>query len=116
VAGRCRATPEWPRLKPYVLDLFSLASYRRAVPDDPKLTPEERAGLTIADPDEIRKSLSFALRFDGRKRLHRADEHMSNITADHLIRYLERSGYVVMKKPPSPTAWVSPHSTIFMKD
>jgi hypothetical protein len=35
------------------------------MPDD-KLTP--------ADPSDLAQSISFALRFDGRKRFHRGDE------------------------------------------
>jgi hypothetical protein len=93
-----------------------LARYRQSCQNEPKLTPEEHAGLAIADHDEIRKSLRFALRFDDRKRMHRAAELMAGITADHLTRYLERCGYVVMKKPEPPTAWISAHSTIPMKD
>ena len=69
-------------------------AYPPAMSDAPKPTPDELARLTVADPDEIRKSLSFALRFDGRKRVHWADVHMSNVT----------------------TAWVSAHSTIPLKD
>jgi hypothetical protein len=61
------------------------------MPDTPKLRPATR--------DELVQSLSFALRFTGRKREHGADEIMANITADRLIEHLERSGYVVMCKP-----------------
>jgi hypothetical protein len=53
------------------------------MPDD-KLTP--------ADPSDLAQSISFALRFDGRKRFHRGDEFMANLTADHIVRYLERGG------------------------
>ena len=41
-----------------------------------------------------------ALRFNGRKRAHDADETMARITAERLVEHLERSGYVVMHKPP----------------
>jgi hypothetical protein len=61
------------------------------MPDTPKLRPAAR--------DELAQSLSFALRFNGRKREHGADEIMANITAERLIEHLERSGYVVMCKP-----------------
>jgi hypothetical protein len=57
--------------------------------------------LTPADPRDPAHSISFALRFDGRKRFHRGDEFMANLTADHIVRYLEKAGYVVMKKPPA---------------
>jgi hypothetical protein len=39
---------------------------------------------------------------------------MANIAADHLVRYLEGCGYMILKKPTPPH--VSPHSTIPMKD
>jgi hypothetical protein len=42
----------------------------------------------------------FALRFDGRKRKFDAAEMMAGIVAKRLVEDLERSGFVVMKKPP----------------
>jgi hypothetical protein len=55
--------------------------------DTPKLRPATR--------DELAQSVSFALRFNGRKREPGADEIMANITAERLIEHLERPGYVV---------------------
>jgi hypothetical protein len=43
---------------------------------------------------------SFALRFNGRRRTHDVDETTARITAERLVEHLERSGYVVMHKPP----------------
>jgi len=51
------------------------------------------------------QSLSFALRFNGRRRIHSADELMADITAERLVEYLERAEYVVMCKPS-----LAPHS------
>jgi hypothetical protein len=48
---------------------------------------------------QVAEAAAIALRFNGRKREHSADEIMANITAERLIKYLERSGYVVMCKP-----------------
>ena len=48
----------------------------------------------------IEHALAFALRFDGGKRVHHGDEFMAKITAERLVKHLERSGFVVMKKPP----------------
>ncbi len=62
------------------------------MPDADKLTP--------ADPSDLAAALAFALRFQGRKRVHNADEIMSEIVAKRLVDHLERSGFVVMKKPP----------------
>jgi hypothetical protein len=62
------------------------------MPDTPDLRPATR--------DEIAQTLSFALQFDGRKRVHQADNIMAQITADRLVQHLEQSGFVVMKKPP----------------
>jgi hypothetical protein len=61
------------------------------MPDTPNLRPASR--------DELTQSLSFALRFNGRKRVHSADELMADITAERLVEYLERAGYVVLCKP-----------------
>jgi hypothetical protein len=60
--------------------------------DTPKLRPAAR--------DEITLSLSFALRFNGRKRTHDAVEMMARITTERLVEHLERSGCVVMHEPP----------------
>jgi hypothetical protein len=65
------------------------------MPDDRPLTPAEHA--------DVQDTLAFALRFEGRKRVHTADETMARITAERLVEHLRRSGFVVMKKP--PRAW-----------
>jgi len=62
---------------------------------------EKRRDLRPATPDEIAETLSFALRYDGRKRVHHADDAMARITAERLVRHLERSGYVLMRRPPA---------------
>jgi hypothetical protein len=62
--------------------------------------PDEPPNLRPADPDELRHNLSLALRTDGRRRFRHGDELMANVTADHLIRWLEERNYVVMKKAP----------------
>jgi hypothetical protein len=54
------------------------------MPDADKLTP--------ADP-------SYALRFQGRKRVQNADEIMAEIVAKRLVEHLEPAGFVVMKRP-----------------
>ncbi len=58
--------------------------------------------LRPATQDEIAQALSFALQYEGRKRVHQADNMMARITAERLVRHLERSGFVVMKRPPAP--------------
>ena len=45
------------------------------------------------------RPLPSPLRFNGRKRVQ-GDELMAKITAERLVEHLERSGFVVMKKPP----------------
>ncbi len=72
-----------------MLATFHAVPYRPATPN-----------LRPATRDELTQSLSFALRFSGRKRVHDADETMARITAERLVEHLERSGYVVMCKPP----------------
>ena len=63
--------------------------------------------LRPATQDEIAQTLSFALRYEGRKRVHHADDAMARITADRLVRHLERSGFVVMKQPAAPAPTTS---------
>ena len=62
--------------------------------------PDEPDHLRPATPDEIAETLSFALRYDGRRRVHHADSVMARITAERLVEHLRRSEFVVMKKPP----------------
>jgi hypothetical protein len=57
--------------------------------------------LRPATPQEIVESLSFALQFRGRKRVHTADSTMAHITAERLVEHLMHSGFVVMKAPPA---------------
>ncbi len=57
--------------------------------------------LTPADPSALASTLAYALRFDGRNRVHNADEIMAEIVAERLVEHLERSGFVIMKKPPA---------------
>jgi hypothetical protein len=59
---------------------------------DPKLTP--------AEPNDLAQTLSFALRYEGKRRYTDTDRFAADIIADRLLRHLDRAGYVVMKKPP----------------
>jgi hypothetical protein len=65
--------------------------------------------LRPATADEIAESLCFALRYDGRKRVHHADEAMARITAARLVSHLERSGFVLMKRPEAAAPTTSRH-------
>ncbi len=64
----------------------------------------EADDLTPADPSDLASALAFALRFQGHKRVRNADEIMAEIVAERLVEPLQRSGFVVMKKPPAPGA------------
>jgi hypothetical protein len=63
--------------------------------------------LRPATADEITQALSFALRYNGRKRTHDADDAMGRITAERLVQHLEASGFVVMKRPAAPAPTTS---------
>jgi hypothetical protein len=65
-----------------VLVMFRAVRYRPGMSD--KLTP--------ADPQDLAAALAFALRYQGRKRVHDADVTMSEIVARRLVEHLERSG------------------------
>ncbi len=57
--------------------------------------------LPPADPADIAGSLAFALRYEGRTRNHSADDIMADIVAKRLVDHLQRSGFVILKKPPA---------------
>src|ERR1700722_6227408 len=62
---------------------------------------DDPSALSLAKFEDLADALAFALRFEGRKRVHNADELMSAIVAKRLVEHLERSGFVVMKRPPT---------------
>lgn len=61
--------------------------------DAPRLRP--------ATQNEIAEALSFALRYQGRKRVYHADDMMARITAERLVQHLTASGFVLMKAGPA---------------
>ena len=65
------------------------------------------APLCPASADEIVAALSFALQYEGRKRVHDAADAMARITAERLVRHLQQSSFVIMKAP----AAVAPTTT-----
>ncbi len=81
------------------------------VPEDtiPQDTMNSADRLRPATAAEIADSLSFALRYDGRRRVHHADDAMARITADRLVAHLERSGFVLMKRPDAAAPTTSHH-------
>ncbi len=79
-----------------VLVTFPLCGYPACMLDADKLTP--------ADPSDLTDAIAYALRFQGRKRVHNADEIMAEIVAKRLVEHLERAGFVLMRKPPEISA------------
>ena len=63
--------------------------------------------LRPATSDELKQTLAYGLRFNERGKPHRhAMDSMTDIAAATLVRHLEMSGFVVMKRPPR-----KPHRT-----
>jgi hypothetical protein len=56
--------------------------------------PDPDPKLTIADPKDLSDTLSFALRFEGKRRYNDSDRFAADIIADRLVRHLDRCGYV----------------------
>jgi hypothetical protein len=73
------------------------------------MSDDDKASLRPASAEEIEQSLSFALRYDGRKRVRHADDAMARITAERLVAHLLRSGYVLMKRPDATAPSTSGH-------
>ncbi len=84
----------------FVLVPFFNRGYHRLMTNEsgPMTVPAQH--LKPASRDELANALAFALRFEGRKRVHNADEIMAEIVAKRLVEHLERAGFVVMKRPP----------------
>ena len=73
------------------------------------MTANDTLGLRPASTQDVQESLSFALRYAGRKRVHHADDAMARITAERLVQHLELSGYVLMKRPERAAPSTSGH-------
>ena len=73
------------------------------------MSDDDKLQLRPASTDEIEQSLSFALRFDGRRRVHHADDAMARITAARLVAHLRKSGFVLMKRPDATAPSTSMH-------
>jgi len=56
---------------------------------------------------EVADALAYALRYDGKRRVHHADDAMARITAERLIRHLEQAGFALMRKAPGATSTTS---------
>ena len=75
-----------------VLAPFSCLRYRPRMPDDAdKLTP--------ADPRDVKTCLSLCLTSGSRLARHQAGEVTAKVVAERLVAELERSGFVIMRKP-----------------
>ena len=59
-----------------------------------------------ANPDDVPQTLAFALLYSGRKRARDSETMMADIVAKRLVEHLNRSGFVVMRRPER-----APHST-----
>jgi len=73
------------------------------------MTDKDKRMLHAATAAEIEETLSYALRYAGRKRVHTADDVMARVTAERLVRHLERSGYVLMRRPNAVAPSTSGH-------
>ena len=67
--------------------------------------------LRPATPEEIAETLSFALRYEGRRRVHHADDAMARITAERLVEHLERSGF----EATAPQGTIRPGRVILLR-
>lgn len=73
------------------------------------MSDDDKRALHPATAAELEETLSFALRYAGKKRVHTADDVMARVTAERLVQHLERSGYVLMKRPVASAPSTSGH-------
>lgn len=73
------------------------------------MADDDKRILHPATAAELEETLSFALRYAGRKRVHTADDVMARVTAERLVQALERSGYVLMRRAPAAAPSTSGH-------
>ncbi|MFL5256635.1 MAG: hypothetical protein ACJ8AI_27825 [Rhodopila sp.] len=80
--------------------MFSVGGYPSAMTEIPP-------ALRPASPEEVAETIAFALRYNGRRRVHDADSMTARIAAERLVAHLQASGFVLMRKPPSPAPTTS---------
>ena len=73
------------------------------------MSDDDKVQLRPVMAEEIEQTLSFALRFDGRRRVHHADNAMARITAERLVAHLQKAGYVLMKRSDASMPPISRH-------
>ncbi len=77
------------------------------------MTDDDKNALRPASPGEFEDTLSHALRFLGRRRVHTADDIMARVTAERLAQLVNESGFVLMRRPaiaaPSTSDHKHPH-------
>ena len=73
------------------------------------MTEPDKGALYPATAAEVEATLSFALRYAGKRRVYSADDLMARVTAERLVQHLERSGYVLMKRPAAIAPSTSGH-------
>ncbi|MEZ7137991.1 hypothetical protein [Komagataeibacter sp. SM21] len=73
------------------------------------MTQDSLPDLRPASLEEIEASLSHGLRYDGRRKVHTADEMMARITAERLVAYLQSCGYVILRRAGAPAPSSSTH-------
>ncbi len=70
---------------------------------------DDKRTLHPATAAELEETLSFALRYAGKKRVHTADDVMARVTAERLVQHLQSSGYVLMRRAPATAPSTSRH-------
>ncbi|MDQ1078025.1 hypothetical protein [Pseudoroseomonas cervicalis] len=76
--------------------------------DEQDLRGHEPKDLSLAAAQEVTESLAYALGFDERgKPARKLHDFATRIVADRVLRMLNRSGYVVMRLPPSDAGFTS---------
>ncbi|MFC4168980.1 hypothetical protein [Teichococcus aestuarii] len=61
------------------------------------------SGLSVASAEEVADALAYALRYDERgKPRPSGGQLVASLAAEHLVKHLERAGFLVLKRPPVP--------------
>jgi len=59
------------------------------------MTDDDKRTLHPATATELEETLSFALRYAGKRRVHTADDVMARVTAERLVQHLRRPAKAV---------------------
>jgi hypothetical protein len=72
------------------------------------MSDEQPTSWVHGSDEDILFTIAHALRYEGRKVTHQADQLVARVAAERILERLKRA-YIITPKPPAPLATVDQH-------